>query len=389
MTNEKPNGRPAWISAGPSEEEKAEARARVEAQRAGRQFVKYSFFKLDPAFRRLPAHKQIDAKHEFIETVQNFNRRMLLRSYSLFGLRADADIMLWQVAETIEPFQQLATAIFSIVMGPYLDVTYSLTGATRRSIYEIPGAVDGHDEQGQLTIEPTDLKYLFVYPFVKTRAWYSLPMEERQAMMNEHVVVGRRYPDIKLNTIYSYGIDDQEFVVAFEGDHPTDFVDLVMELRESEASSYTLRDTPMFTCLAMNLGEVMNSLGGPTIDEAVVANVEQPEGWLEVARLDEIPEGGGRLVNYGRQQVALFNVDGVLHAVNNRCPHSRGPLCEGEIHREDGGPAVTCPWHEAAFDLQTGQVLYGPSVRDVATFAVRVEDGAVFIAEPEKVGEAS
>jgi len=385
VSDKKPNGKPPWVGKGPTEEERAEARARAEAQRAGRQFVKYSFFRLDPAFRRLPDHKQIDAKHEFIETVQNFNRSMLLRSYTLFGLRADADFMLWQVAETIEPFQQLATAIYSTVMGPYLDMTYSFTGATRRSIYEIPEALDGHDDEGQLTIEPTDLKYLFVYPFIKTRPWYMLPMEERQEMINEHIVVGRRYPDIKLNTIYSYGVDDQEFVVAFEGDHPTDFIDLVMDLRETAASSYTLRDTPMFTCIAVDLGEMMNSLGGPTIDEAVVASMDRPEGWLEVARLDDIREGGNKLVNYGRQQVAIFNVDGKLYAVNNRCPHSRGPLCEGEVRRDDGTLSVTCPWHEAAFDLQNGAALYGPSPRDVATFAVKVEDGAVFIAEPEKV----
>lgn len=385
MTEKKPNGKPPWVGAGPTEEEKAKIRAEREAQRAGRQFVKYSLFKLDPTFRRLPDHKQIDAKHEFIETVQNFNRRMLLRSYTLFGLRADADFMLWQVAETLEPFQELATVIFSTEMGPYLELTYSFQGVTRRSIYAIPEAPEDHDEEGQLTIEPTDLKYLFVYPFIKTRPWYMLSMEERQEMMNEHVVVGRRYPDIKLNTIYSYGIDDQEFVVAFEGDHPTDFVDLVMDLRESEASSYTLRDTPMFTGIAMNLGEVMNSLGGPTIDEAIVAEEEQPEGWLEVARLEDIPQGSSKLVNYGRQQVAIFNVGDELYAVNNRCPHSRGPLCEGTIKSENGSVAVTCPWHEAAFDLDSGAVLYGPSRRDVATFAVKIEDGAVFVAEPDKV----
>jgi chlorite dismutase len=381
----KNSGRPAWVSEGPTEEEKAEARARREAQRAGRQFVKYSFYKLNSTFRRLPDHKQIDAKHEFIEAVQHLNQRMLLRSYSLFGLRADADFMLWQVAATLEPFQQLATAIFSTTLGAYLDLTYSYQGATRRSIYEIPEALQGHDEEDQLTVEPTDLKYLFVYPFVKTRPWYMLPMEERQEMMNEHVIAGRRYPDIKLNTIYSYGVDDQEFVVAFEGDHPTDFIDLVMELRETEASSYTLRDTPMFTCIAMDLGEVMNSLGGPTIDEAVITGIGRPAGWLEVARLEEISEGSSKLVNYGRQQVAIFNVDGKLYAVNNRCPHSRGPLCEGTVKREDGALAVTCPWHEAAFDLQSGTALYGPSSRDVAIFSVKVEDGAVFIVQNNKV----
>ena len=388
MSEKKPNGKPAWISEGPGEDAIVEARARLEKQRAGRQFVKYSFFKLDAAFRRLPDQKQIEAKHEFIEAVQNFNQRMLLRSYTLFGLRTDADFMLWQVTESIKPFQQLATAIFSTAIGPYLTLSYSMMGATRRSIYEIPEALEDHDDEGQLTIEPTDLNYLFVYPFIKTRHWYTLSLEERQTMMNEHIVVGRRYPDIKLNTIYSYGVDDQEFVVAFEGDHTTDFIDLVMELRETAASSHTLRDTPMFSCIAVDLGEMMDSLGGPTVDETIVAQTEHPTGWLQVARLDEIKPGSNKLANYGRQQVAIFNVDGELYAINNRCPHSRGPLGEGVVRNGNGSCNVTCPWHEAAYDLKSGAVLYGPSPRDVATFAVKVEDGTVFIAEPQLIADA-
>ena len=90
---------------------------------------------------------------------------------------------------------------------------------------------------------------------MKTRAWYKLSEAERQRMMDEHIGIGRRYPSLKLNTTYSYGLDDQEFVVAFETDEPSDFLDLVMELRETEASAYTLRDTPIFSCIAMDLSE--------------------------------------------------------------------------------------------------------------------------------------
>src|SRR5213075_1764875 len=114
----------------------------------------------------------------------------------------------------------------------------------------------------RLVIQPSAAKYLFVYPFVKTRAWYALPKPERQKMMDEHVRIGRKYPTIRLNTTYSYGLDDQEFIVAFEGDHPGEFLDLVMELRESEASSYTLRDTPTLTCVQMSLWDMLDTLGG-------------------------------------------------------------------------------------------------------------------------------
>ena len=131
---------------------------------------------------------------------------------------------------------------------------------TRRSIY-----VTKHFHEGQegtrLRIKPGTGKYLFVYPFVKTRPWYELSFEVRQAMMDKHIEVGHKYPGIRINTSYSYGLDDQEFVVAFEGDSPSDFLDLVMELRETEASSYTLRDTPIFTCIAADLPTIFDQMG--------------------------------------------------------------------------------------------------------------------------------
>ena len=104
-------------------------------------------------------------------------------------------------------------------------------------------------------------KYLFVYPFVKTHDWYQQPQEERQRMMSEHFVIGHKYPDVKISTSYSFGLDDQEFVLGFETDHPGTFLDLVMDLRNSEARPYTERDTPIFTCLAKPVRECLDDLG--------------------------------------------------------------------------------------------------------------------------------
>lgn len=215
-----------------------------------RQVVRYAFYRLDPAWRRLPADRQAAAKMEFGRTIEGFGGHLLLRPYGLVGMRGDCDFLLWQVAEDLDALVALQTALNRTDFGAYLSIPYSYLAMTRRSIYEFPED-DGH--QSRLVIRPSDAKYLFVYPFVKTRAWYSLPKPERQRMMDEHVRVGRKYPSIRLNTTYSYGLDDQEFVVAFEGDHPSEFLDLVMELRESEASSYTLRDTPTLTCVQMSL----------------------------------------------------------------------------------------------------------------------------------------
>ncbi len=349
-------------------------------QQAGRQFVKFSFFKLDPAFRRLPDEKQRAAKLEFISAIRSFNRSMLLCSYSLFGLRGDVDFMLWQVAATPDPLQDLARALFSTTLGPYLIMPQSFFGTTRRSIYDI-GSPAGNEDSGRLKIQPGNTKFLFVYPFVKTRAWYALSFEERQRMMNEHIQMGRKYPDIRINTTYSFGIDDQEFVVAFEGDDPTRFVDLVMELRESEASRYTLRDTPMFVCRSLPLAETLDSLGGPPVSNDASLREHEAGEWMEVAGLDELPAGASLRVYFDGQQVALFNVGGQLYAINNRCPHARGPLCDGTVRAGDNGPNVTCPWHQGTFDLATGERLNAIPPTGVSTYRVKVEAGRIYLSE--------
>ena len=110
-------------------------------------------------------------------------------------------------------------------------------------------------------IQPSDARYLFVYPFIKSREWYQLPAVRRQEMMTAHIAIGHKYPSVKINTSYSFGLDDQDFVVSFESDVPGDFLDLVMELRETEGSKYTVRDTPVFTCTSMDMGQVLESLG--------------------------------------------------------------------------------------------------------------------------------
>ena len=106
-----------------------------------------------------------------------------------------------------------------------------------------------YSDESRLEVRPGHGKYLFVYPFVKTRAWYSVSPDERWRIMQEHIKVGREFPSVDLNTSYSFGLDDQEFVVAFETDNPADFLDLVQRLRTTESSAYTLRDTPTFTCI--------------------------------------------------------------------------------------------------------------------------------------------
>lgn len=227
----------------------------------GRTFVKYNFFKVDPEWRRLPESERTAGKQEFAAVVDEFEGQMFTRSFSLVGLRADADFLLWQATEKMETLQEMATRLWSTRLGAYLSQPYSYLAMTRKSPY-----VGGHQHPGQEgtseEFRPGSAPYFIVYPFVKTRAWYLLPQEERQRMMSEHFKVGHKYPNVKINTSYSFGLDDQEFVVAFETDSASDFVDLVMDLRGSQASAYTLRDTPILTGIHRPLNETLDSLGG-------------------------------------------------------------------------------------------------------------------------------
>lgn len=344
------------------------------SQLVKRQYVRFAFYKVFPEWRRLPREEQEDQKRELLTTIKGFGRRMLLRPYSLMGTRADAELLLWQIAESVEPIQELATAIMSTRMGGYLDLTYSYLSQTKRSIYEIRDSRD--DKMEQLVIDPSEAKYLFVYPFVKTRAWYRLTHPTRQGIMDEHIMIGRKYPSIRLNTTYSFGLDDQEFVVAFETDEPADFLDLVQELRETESSLYTLRDVPLFSCINMSLARALDSLGGPAIAGDEVEEALE-EVWLDWGPLDDLPPGSTATVYLDGQQVALFNVDGELFAISNRCSHARGPLAEGDVDEYEC--TVVCPWHYAKFDLRTGQVVDGVASAPVPAFEVEVRDGIVWV----------
>jgi len=226
--------------------------------RDGRQFVRFAFYKVDPAWRRLPGPERAAGKGQFAAVIEELAERMLLRTFSTVGTRGDADLMLWQASSRLEDLQELATRLAATTLGPYLQMPHSFLAMTRRSIY-----IEGHAHEGQerTQVRPRGSKYLFVYPFVKSRAWYQLTKAARQTMMEEHFAIGHKYPGVKINTTYSYGLDDQEFVLAFESDDAASFLDLVMELRETEASQHTLRDVPSFTCLALPVREVLEALG--------------------------------------------------------------------------------------------------------------------------------
>ena len=226
--------------------------------RQRRQFLNYSFYRLDPMFRRLPVDEQRAAAAAFIELVGKWESSddLILRTYSLVGLRADVDFMLWRIAFDPLCFQSLEAAIKRSRLGAYLSQVYSFLSLQRRSEYvnKMKGAGEG------VELLAGQGKFLFVYPFVKTRQWYRLSPHARQGMMDEHIAASSPFKGVHLNSSYSFGIDDQDFVVAFDSDYPQEFVDLVGRLRYTEASLYTQRDTPMFLCAKAPIDAILAQL---------------------------------------------------------------------------------------------------------------------------------
>jgi chlorite dismutase len=224
-----------------------------------RQFVNFAFYKLDPAFRRLADNEKHAAKQEFTAVINERRQALICLSYSTVGLRPDSDLLLWRIGTSSDEFQTQTAAINKTRLAGYLTTPWSFVSMTKRSQY-IDKVDPFHTAESRTHIIPGKRKYLFVYPFVKTRDWYLLPQPARQEIMDVHIRAGNKYPSVKLNTTYSFGLDDQDFVVAFETDEPKDFLDLVMELRETQSSKFTQRDTPIFTCVQLPIDGILDQL---------------------------------------------------------------------------------------------------------------------------------
>jgi chlorite dismutase len=228
-----------------------------------RHFVKYTFLKVDPAWRRLDAEERAEHKREFIAACEDFSEQRLLRAFSTIGTRGDADLMLLTQATNLDRIHEFHVVLQQAGLMSWAEVPYSYLALTKESEYS---------DESRLEVRPAKGKYLFVYPFVKTREWYLLDPKERWRIMQEHISVGREYPTIDLNTSYSFGLDDQEFVVAFETDEPRDFMDLVQRLRTTESSRYTKRDTPTFTCVSTSVERALSALDGTPLTETAAVS---------------------------------------------------------------------------------------------------------------------
>jgi len=220
------------------------------------QFVQYLFFKTDPLWRRLPEEARRRGRREFAAVVAEAGGSLPTYAYSTLGLKTSAELLLWRKTEAPEPLQENLAALLQTGLGQYLSLSTVLFGLTRSSQYTRRRTV-----QEQALDEQARLRYLVVYPFTKTIEWYLMSREARQGMMNEHMRVGHEYADVRQILLYTTGLDDQEFIVAYETDDLVRHQQLVIDLRDTEARRYTLRDTPIYTAIHRPLDEALALLG--------------------------------------------------------------------------------------------------------------------------------
>jgi chlorite dismutase len=223
------------------------------------QYVAYTFYRVDPAWRRLPIEERQAGKDAFADVVAEFGERFEhLRAYTTTGVRPDTDFFLWKITERYDALGELGAALNGTPLAGWLETPYSYLATTKASQYT--------SARKARRITPHGLPYLVVYPFVKTRPWYSVAEADRQRAMDEHMAIGREeFPGIRNHTTYSFGIDDQEFMTAFECEEPADFMHLMLRLRESEASRYTERDTPIFVGRHVTVREALDALDGSAV----------------------------------------------------------------------------------------------------------------------------
>jgi chlorite dismutase len=225
-------------------------------QQSPSQVVQYVFFKTDPLWRRLPAAERAAGRREFVQVVCAAAPAVTTYAYSTLGLKTSAELMLWWRGDAVELLQEALSRLLLTGLGRHCAVTHVLWGFTRPSIY-----TKRRTAQEQALDEPTRLKYLVIYPFTKTTEWYLLSRDARQGLMNEHMRIGHEYADVRQVLLYATGLDDQEFVVAYETDTLERHQQLVIDLRATDSRRYTLRDTPIFTAVHRPLDEALALLG--------------------------------------------------------------------------------------------------------------------------------
>jgi chlorite dismutase len=246
-------------------------------------YAVFWLYMVTPEWRRLDAHMRGRLRDEFAEALEDHTATLTLRgAYSMVGLRHDADLLLWLHGPSLAEAQDLAVILRRTGLGAYLENVYTYTGIVPVSRY-------APEHRPSFTKGAPAREFLSMYPFTKTHEWYLLPFERRRALMAEHGRMGQVHsamPEVRVvqtedeaatalseaveampqgsvlaNTVHSFGLGDQEFVVAFESDDPAALERMVEDLRAAEVRMYTAADTPIFLARRKRLRDALADLG--------------------------------------------------------------------------------------------------------------------------------
>lgn len=207
------------------------------------QFHSYAFLSVEKNIHSVKPNDLQAYKKAFLKRITK-DENVITYMYATVGFKADTSILLWFHSDSPDHTQNLLNDLLHTKLGSHLTINYTLFGIMQDSVYRSKPTANNESLDDKLR-----LPYLVIYPFTKTKEWYALDLEKRKSLMGEHMKVGFQYTQIRQLLLYSFGVDDHEFVVSYETDSLADFQSLVMALRSTEARLYTKNDTPIFTCI--------------------------------------------------------------------------------------------------------------------------------------------
>jgi chlorite dismutase len=204
------------------------------------QFTCFWLYQRAESWYGVPDSTWEEAESEFLRVLDAGDVGYAIRGvYSLVGIRPEVDLMVWGVAPTLDTLQELAVKLGRTAIGRHLRLRQAYYGMGGMSTYDPthgPAFIKGDAPR----------RYLSVYPFTKTPEWFQLPYPERRQLMVEHGQMGREFPTVLTNTVSSFGIADQDWVVALEDDDPKVLIAMVQKLREAKVREWTAVDTPIY-----------------------------------------------------------------------------------------------------------------------------------------------
>ena len=182
------------------------------------------------------------------------DRDLVVRGfYDVGGLRADADLMVWWHAPDVETVQDAYRQLRRTALGRHLIPVWSVVALHRPAEFNkghIPAFMAGQEAR----------EYVCVYPFVRSYDWYLIPDEERRDMLVEHGKAARGYPDVRANTVSAFALGDYEWILAFEADELHRIVDLMRDLRATDARRHVREEVPFYTGPRVSLAALVAKL---------------------------------------------------------------------------------------------------------------------------------